>query len=169
MSLSRLCVRQIRACIHKSIIFIRSVFPSYFPTNILYALLIFLVLPTCRPPLTPLIWSHSSMWWRIQIMNSSLRSFIQPPVTVFLLDPNILPAPCSQIFAVCVLHLRSETRFYYPYKTTGKIIVLCILIFPLSESRQEGRRFCTAWWLTLSELCLLSLSSLMQYPFMFFI
>ena len=41
--------------------------------------------------------------------------------------------------------LNTSDQFLYPYKTTGKIIVLCILIFILLGSKLENKRFCTEW------------------------
>jgi hypothetical protein len=36
-------------------------------------------------------------------------------------------------------------QFSHPYKTTGKIIVPCIWIFKLLDSKLEDERFCTDW------------------------
>jgi hypothetical protein len=33
----------------------------------------------------------------------------------------------------------------HPYKTTGKIIFLIILIFMFLDNKLEDKRFCTAW------------------------
>jgi len=38
----------------------------------------------------------------------------------------------------------------HPYKTTGKIIVLCILIFTILVSKLEDQRFCTESTCTVS-------------------
>jgi hypothetical protein len=33
----------------------------------------------------------------------------------------------------------------HPYRTTGKIIILYVLMFTYFDSRREDRRFCTGW------------------------
>jgi hypothetical protein len=49
----------------------------------------------------------------------------------------------SETLSICVLPL-GERPFHYPYKTTGKTIVLYILVWYL-DRRQEGKRFRTEW------------------------
>ena len=60
-------------------------------------------------------------------LSSSLCTFLHSPITLFLLGPNIL---LNTIFSN-TLSLRSSLNMSdqvsHPYKTTGKIIVLCIL------------------------------------------
>jgi hypothetical protein len=46
-------------------------------------------------------------------------------------------APCSQVSSACDLPLKLRVQASHPYKTTGKIIVSCILIFIFSDRRQE--------------------------------
>jgi len=69
----------------------------------------------------------------------SLCSFHLFPVISPLLGPNIL---LSTLFSD-TLSLRSSRnvsdRFSHPYRTTGKIIILCIVIFKFLYSNLEGR------------------------------
>ena len=63
--------------------------------------------------------------------SSSLCSFLHSPVISSLLDPNILLSNVSD-------------QVSHPYKTTGRITVLCILIFKFLDSKLDmalTRRF----------------------------
>ena len=82
--------------------------------------------------------SHSSRFyhphnigWGVQTINSSLCNLLHSPVTSSLLGPNIL---LNTIFSNTLSFLSSRNvsdQVSHPYKTTGKIIVLYILIFKL--------------------------------------
>jgi hypothetical protein len=43
------------------------------------------------------------------------------------------------------ISLLSETKFLHPYRVTGKITVLYILIFAFLGSRREDKMFWTEW------------------------
>jgi fucose permease len=71
----------------------------------------------------------------------SLGSFLQPPNIPSLFGPNIL---LNSLFSyrpalsLCsCLNVRDQVS--HPYKTTGKILVLCILIFTFLDSKHEAR------------------------------
>jgi hypothetical protein len=75
--------------------------------------------------------------------SSSLCRFLQPPVTSSLLGPNIL---LRILFSYNLsLHSSFDNRgqVAHPYRTTGKITVLYILIFTVLESRREDNTFWT--------------------------
>jgi hypothetical protein len=75
-----------------------------------------------------------------KLWSSSLCRFFQPPVTSPLFGPNIF----LNTLSLCS-SLNVKDQVSRPYKTTGKIIVLYILIFMFLDSRREDKRFWTEW------------------------
>ena len=55
--------------------------------------------------------------------------------------------------------LNVNDQVSHPYKTTGKIIILYILIFKFLGSNLEDKRFCTEWYQAFPNLNLLLISS----------
>ena len=88
--------------------------------------------------------SHSSWFYHTnnfgeeyRSLSSSLCSFLHSPVTFSLLGPNIFH---RTVFSNT---LNVSDQVSHPYKTPGKIIVLCILTFQFLDSEPEDKRFCT--------------------------
>jgi hypothetical protein len=97
--------------------------------------------------------------------SSSLCSLLHPSVASSLLGPNILLSTLfSNILSLCSSCSVTD-QLSHPYKTTGKIIVLCTLIFVFLDSNLEHKRFCTEWYQALSDFSLLLISSWMQFRF----
>ena len=78
-------------------------------------------------------------------LNSSLCSFLHYPVTLYLLGPNILHNTLFSNTLRLRPSLNVSDQVSHPYKTTGKIIILCILIFKFLVSKLEDKKFCTEW------------------------
>ena len=133
--------------------------------------------PVCTSPLTNTCHitspSHSSwfdhpsnIWWAVENTKlPTICTFPHFPFTSPLLGPNILLSTLLSN-ALCLrssLNVRDQAS--HPYKTTGKITVLCILIFILRDSKLEDKRFCTKRQQALTDYNLPLISSQMEFPF----
>jgi len=81
--------------------------------------------------------SHSSQFyhphnigWGVQIINSSLCSLLHSPITSSLLGPNILLNTMFSNTTSFLSSLNVSDQVSHSYKTTGKIIVLYIVLPP---------------------------------------
>ena len=77
--------------------------------------------------------------------SSSLCNLLHSPITSSLLGPNILHNTIFSNTLSFLSTLNFSDQVSHPYKTTGKIIVLYILIFKFLDSNLEDKRFYTEW------------------------
>jgi len=102
----------------------------------------------------------NSIGWGVQIIK--LLIMYSSPLPCYLV-------PLRPKYSQNTLSLRSSLDVGYqvscPYTKTGKIIVLCILIFYFLDSKLEDKRFRTEWQQAFPDFYLLLISSWTEFSF----
>jgi len=99
------------------------------------------------------------------LWSSSLCSLFQPPTTSSILDPNIFFSTLFSNTLILCISLSVKDQVPHPYKWTGKIMDLYILIFKFLERSRKDKRVGTDEQQAIPEINLLLIFSWMQFSF----
>jgi hypothetical protein len=70
-----------------------------------------------------------------------------PPISLHFIPPRPKYSPQHPVLKhPQSMFLNITDQVSHPYRTTGKIIVLRILIFMFLDSKREDKRFWTEWY-----------------------
>ena len=118
-----------------------------------------------RPSNSSRFYHPSSTGWGVQILSSSLFSFLHSSVTSSLLGQNIL---LIALFSNTLSRLTSPNvsdQVSHPYKTTDKLIVVYTLIIKFLDSRLEDKIFRIEWQQAFPNFNLQLISSWIEFWF----
>jgi hypothetical protein len=98
------------------------------------------------------IWLHYNIWRGVPITKLVVMKFPPSVVTSFVLGTNVfLSTMFSNSLAPCTsLHMRDQLQI--PYKTSGKMIVVCIQYLSFQMPNKNKKGFCTEWYQAVPEL-----------------
>jgi len=119
-------------------------FPSGFSTKTLYAFLLYHIRATCSACLIFLnLIIRIIFGEEYRSLSSALCTFLHSLLTSSLLGPNILLRALFSHTLKLLSSFNVSDQVPHPYKSTGKIIFLYILVSVFLDSKLEDKRFYT--------------------------